>query len=305
MPSHVVRHVLSAAFLTLAVLLASLPAYAQRGPGGTGYGGQTGPGGRPHVAGQFDYYVLALSWSPTHCASTDNRRESYDPQCDARSGRRFGFVVHGLWPQYDRGWPQDCPVRGGTFVPQPTIDRMLDIMPSRRLVIHQYRKHGSCSGLDPDGYFDVTRRLYDQIKIPPRFVNPNAGVTVSPGEISRDFLSVNPQLQPDMLAVTCGGPGNRLREVRICFSKGGEPRACGRNEEQRRLCTSDRVYLPPVRTGGPGERRPDFRSDRPPSRTEDERRGPPREGPPREEPPSSGKAIPPQTPPPGPGGRTF
>ena len=297
------RRSLIVAVAALAACLALDPVQAQRGPGGTGYGGQTGPGGRPHVAGQFDYYSLVLSWSPTHCASTEGRRTGFDPQCDARSSRRFGFVVHGLWPQYDRGLPQDCPVRGGSFVPQATIDRMLDIMPSKRLIIHEYRKHGTCSGLDPDSYFDVTRRLFEQIKIPPRYANMNAGLTVSPGEVARDFLSVNPQLKPDMLAISCGGPGNRLREIRVCFSKGGEPKACGRNEDQRRLCTTDRVYLPPIRTGGPGERRPDFRPDRPPSRTDEQRGSPP---PRNERPAGPEKAIPPQTPPPGPGGgRTF
>jgi ribonuclease T2 len=50
-----------------------------------------------------------------------------------------------------------------------------------------------------------------------------------------------------MIAVQCGGSGNRLREVRICFSKSGTFRACGPNENQRRLCSADRMYVPPVR----------------------------------------------------------
>jgi ribonuclease T2 len=66
----------------------------------------------------------------------------------------------------------------------------------------------------------------------------------------REFLSANPQLKPDMIAVQCGGPGNRLREVRICFDKGGNFRSCGPNENQAKLCSADRMYVPPVRTGG-------------------------------------------------------
>ena len=45
-------------------------------------------------------------------------------------------------------------------------------------------------------------------------------------------MAANPELKPDMIAVQCGGAGNRLREVRICFDKGGTFRACGRNEDQ-------------------------------------------------------------------------
>ena len=69
-----------------------------------------------------------------------------------------------------------------------------------------------------------------------------------------------------MIAVQCGGAGNRLKEVRICFDKGGNFRACGRNENQARLCSADRMYVPPVRLGA-GERRERERPDsRPPRR---------------------------------------
>ena len=84
---------------------------------------------------------------------------------------------------------------------------------------------------------------------------------MSPGELVDDFLAANPDLKPDMIAVQCGGSGNRLREVRICFDKGGNFRACGPNENQRRLCSANRMYVPPVRGGGARANEP----DRPPS----------------------------------------
>jgi ribonuclease T2 len=62
-----------------------------------------------------------------------------------------------------------------------------------------------------------------------------------------EFIAANPKLTRDMIVVECGGPGNRLKEVRICFNKGGGFRACGRNEDQRRLCSAERMYVPPVR----------------------------------------------------------
>ncbi len=229
-----------------AVLLAPLPAHAQYG---------TGPGGRApyerrdqerNVPGRFDYYSLVLSWSPTFCASLP--RDRYEPQCHRRDGRRYAFVLHGLWPQHERGWPENCRTRQRPFVPQALIDSMLDIMPSSRLVIHEYRKHGTCSGLTPEGYYGLSRRLYNSVTIPQRFVLPNDDFTISPDAVVRSFAEANPELRPDMIAVACGGPGNRLREVRICFSREGKPTRCGRNEDQSRLCRASSMYVPPVRS---------------------------------------------------------
>jgi ribonuclease T2 len=71
---------------------------------------------------------------------------------------------------------------------------------------------------------------------------------VSARELEGDLLRANPQLRPEMIAVSCGGPGNRLIDVRICLTKNGGPRPCGKNENQMRLCRADQVLLPPVRS---------------------------------------------------------
>lgn len=218
------------------------------------------PRDRRAEPGVFDYYLLALSWSPTYCADTGERRS--DPQCEPRPSRPYAFVLHGLWPQYERGWPRSCrsPDRG--YVPRSVADSMLDIMPSDKLVFHEYRTHGTCSGLGVEGYFQLARKLHDKVKIPRRFVGlTDDRFMIAPGELVREFVAANPQLRPDMIAVQCGGPGNRLREVRICFDKGGNFRACGHNENQAKLCSADRMYVPPVRGGGepPGIRRPPSR----------------------------------------------
>jgi len=201
--------------------------------------------------GVFDYYLLSLSWSPTYCADVGDQRR--DPQCSPR-GRPYAFVLHGLWPQFERGWPSNCTTTDRGYVPGPVAERMLDIMPSKQLVFHEYRTHGTCSGLGVDAYFDQARRLFEKVSIPRRFVgHVEERVTVSPGELVAEFMAANPELKPDMIAVQCGGAGNRLKEVRICFDKSGSFRACGRNENQSRLCSADRMYVPPVRAGG-GER---------------------------------------------------
>jgi ribonuclease T2 len=220
------RTLLLAAFSALA---SCLPAAAQTA-------------GRP---GDFDYYTLVLSWSPTYCADQGAGRR--EPQCAPE--RRYAFVMHGLWPQYARGFPQDCRTVFNPRVPQTVIDGMLDIMPSPGLVIHQYRKHGVCSGLEPKPFFDQARKIYQTVKIPQRFQSPNQAVTTSPAEIAREFVAANPGMTPQMIGVDCAR--GRLKEVRICFSREGQLKTCGRNEEQGRLCRTNSIVLPPVRSGGP------------------------------------------------------
>lgn len=208
------------------------------------------PQPRQNTVGEFDYYALVLSWSPSYCSTG----EGDDQQCNRSDGRRFSFVVHGLWPQYEQGYPELCRTARRPFVPQPLIDKMLDIMPSGGLIVHEYRNHGTCSGLAPDAYFSLVRQLFDKIRIPERFSNPFESQTASPAEVEQEFLRVNPGLTPDMIAVACGGAGNRLKEIHFCFNKDGKPRRCGGNEDQRRMCSSDRMFVPPVRSTAREER---------------------------------------------------
>jgi ribonuclease T2 len=199
-----------------------------------------------NIPGQFDYYTLVLSWSPTHCATPEGERDAQ--QCGRRDGRRYAFVLHGLWPQYEQGFPESCRIGRRPYVPQDVIDGMLDIMPNGRLVIHEYRTHGTCSGLDPKGYFEMSRHLFEKVKIPSRFVNPFETQFVDPDDLASELADANAGLTPEMVAVSCGGPGNRLRDVRICFTKSGAFHACGANEQQGKLCRAARLHVPPVRS---------------------------------------------------------
>lgn len=192
--------------------------------------------------GEFDYYTLVMSWSPTYC-ETEGRRRSDDPQCSG--GRPYAFVMHGFWPQYDRGWPQDCDIGRRPWVDRSVINNMLDIMPSRGLIIHQYRKHGTCSGLEPADYFALARKAYKAITIPRQFRRLDDYLTTSPAEVEDAFLKANPDLRPDMISIDC--KRRRLRELRICYTRGLKLTSCGANEQQRRLCSSREIVMPPVR----------------------------------------------------------
>jgi ribonuclease T2 len=194
------------------------------------------------MPGVFDYFVLALSWSPTYCAGESGQN---DPQqCDP--GRRFAFVVHGLWPQYQQGWPENCPTRE-SWVGQETIDGMMDIMPSKKLIIHEWKKHGTCAGISQANYFKAIRLLFAKVRIPARYLSPTQDVLTTPQQLVSDFVKTNRELTADMLSVQCGNARDqaRLSELRICLNKQGSFAACGANEN--RQCRSKVLVLPRVR----------------------------------------------------------
>jgi len=190
--------------------------------------------------GAFDYYVLVLSWTPSYCRSEGRARK--DAQCGTSTPH--AFLLHGLWPQYDKGWPQDCFSGKRPWVPGPVIEEMRDIMPNKALVIHEYRAHGTCSGLDPAQYFGVARELYERVSVPAPFLAPDAKRLLSPEDIEREFLGANPWLKPDMISITCRGA--TLLDIRICFGRDLFPRSCGSNEEQKRLCPAGKIGVPPA-----------------------------------------------------------
>src|SRR6266576_6065094 len=144
---------------------------------------------RQNRPGQFDFYVLSLSWSPSFCDSAGERGTPPQEQCGERP---FSFVVHGLWPQYERGFPESC------LVPPPRLERnimrsMLDLMPAPGLVYHEWDQHGTCSGLQPREYFDLVRRAREEVKIPEQYSNPTAPLSVTPSQVIDAFISANIQ----------------------------------------------------------------------------------------------------------------
>jgi ribonuclease T2 len=197
-------------------------------------GGSNTAGNTP---GAFDYYALVLTWMPSYCRGEGRSRK--DRQCDI--AKPHAFLLHGLWPQHEKGWPEDCPTGKRPWVPESVIAEMRDIMPSKNLVIHEYRAHGTCSGLDPAQYFAVARALYQRIGVPARFLAANANPLASPAEVERAFLDANPWLKPEMISVTCRRA--HLLDIRVCFGRDLSPRACGVNEDQRRLCAAPKIIV--------------------------------------------------------------
>ena len=169
--------------------------------------------------GQFDYYVMSLSWSPQHCADQPSDRF----QCAGE--KKFGFVLHGLWPQYDRGgYPQKC-VLPAPQLDKPLIKSMLGTMPSDTLVRHEWEVHGTCDGAPADDYFAKAQKAYDSVMLPEQYNDPARQVTVKLADFKKALLQANPSLQKGSLAVKC--KGKYVQEVRVCLTTGSlEPRGC-------------------------------------------------------------------------------
>jgi ribonuclease T2 len=193
--------------------------------------------------GVFDYYVLSLSWSPSFCEAAAERAPDRVPQqqCGVRP---YAFVVHGLWPQFERGFPERCQN------PSPRLNRdivssMLDLMPARRLVYHEWDTHGTCSGLTPRAYFSTVRKARAAVTIPSEFRDVKAYLTVAPQEVHDAFVEANPGATTRSVIVTCSG--RRLSEVRICLTKDLKFRDCA--SPRGGACRRDQVVMPPMRGG--------------------------------------------------------
>ena len=189
-------------------------------------------------AGDFDYYVLSLSWSPTWCALEGDARSS--PQCDA--SRDHGWVLHGLWPQYHRGYPSHC--RTAERPPSRAMTaEMADIMGTSGLAWYQWKKHGSCTGLSAPAYYALSRQAYDAVNRPEVFRKLTKPVTLPAGVVEEAFLKANPGWEADMLTITCRD--GRIQEARLCLSRDLEPVPCGR--DVIRDCRMKDALFDPIR----------------------------------------------------------
>jgi ribonuclease T2 len=207
-----------ASLLLTSLLLAPTAAEARRKSGS-----RTRPQPRPqqvdrHVPGKFDYYVLALSWSPDYCAAKGSR----DPQ-QCSQGKQLGFVLHGLWPQYNQGWPQNCTTEA---FDAEMLRQFPDLYPSRKLYTHEWEKHGTCSGLSQPEYHSLSQTLKNNVTIPDRYQKPTKPFRTTVAELKQEFVQANPGLSSDAVSPTCSGSGRFLQEVMVCHGKDGQPGTC-------------------------------------------------------------------------------
>lgn len=189
-------------------------------------------------SGDFDYYVLSLSWSANWCALEGDRRQS--PQCDEETGN--GWILHGLWPQYERGYPADC--RTSFRSPSRSMTRdMADIMGTSGLAWHQWNKHGVCSGLSAADYYTLSRKAYEKVVRPQIFRRLTETVTLPASLIEEAFVRDNSGLHPNAITITC--KQGFIQETRICMTRDLEYRNCG--QDVIRDCSLGNAQFDPMR----------------------------------------------------------
>lgn len=170
----------------------------------------------------------------------DNDADGRSEQC--REGRNAGFIVHGLWPQNERSYPEFCRTRESDRVPASLGKQYLDIIPSMGLIGHQWRKHGSCSGLSQSDYLAVTRAALEGIVIPDA-LEDTSGERLNTPDIEAALIKANPGMTARGVAVTCDA--GRLEEIRICLTPGLSFRECP--DVDRAGCKVKSITQPPIR----------------------------------------------------------
>lgn len=178
-----------------------------------GAGHAQGFGQRGGAPGDFDFYVLALSWSPGFCELDGDRTRNRE-QCGEGAGLRF--VVHGLWPQNERGFPSECGPAGRS-PSRIAMEQAEGLFPTEGLARYQWRKHGTCTGSSPSDYFRDVRRAREKVVIPPTLAKADRDQTWTAIDLERAFAAANPGLRPDMMSVAC--KRGVLQEVKICFTR--------------------------------------------------------------------------------------
>jgi ribonuclease T2 len=225
--------------LVLASAGAPFPAVAQTAPPASPPIAQTAPSASPPVATtQFDYYVMTLSWAPGFCDL--GGKETSSPECEEGSGD--GFVVHGLWPNNEyRPNPESCLGRDAT---PDELDDEHGVYPNDRLAAYEYRKHGTCTGLSANDYFATVRNVRARLKIPEIFRAPSEQSQMAPEEIEQAFMTANPNLHPDNMAISCSN--GELVDVRFCLAKDLSSYSVCR-KVARHSCQRGSIVVAPVR----------------------------------------------------------
>ncbi len=159
-------------------------------------------------------YTLAPTWNPEYC---HGQARSGGGGTECGGGNRFGFTLHGLWPDgIGRDWPQYC--RSTPLLSSATIRTNMCATPSAQLMQHEWAKHGTCmAGFDPDTYFKRSTGLYAKLRYPDMdALSRQPGLTV--GRLAEALAAANPGLPASAIRVTVN-PRGWLDELWLCLDR--------------------------------------------------------------------------------------
>jgi ribonuclease T2 len=187
----------------------------------------------PAETGKFDYYLLALSWAPNYCAGHPT-----DHSSECRTGGHTAFVLHGLWPQSNAGRPpMSC--SNASPVATETVDHMLNFMPSRGLIQHEWQEHGTCSGLSAQEYFGQAEHAYKNLHVPDEYPKLNHEQQLSVHDLEKTFAEAN-HAPPEAFRVSCHA--GELVSLEVCVDKNLQYQSC---TQSVRECPVNQVDMRP------------------------------------------------------------
>jgi ribonuclease T2 len=166
--------------------------------------------GQPKRVLPIGGYTLAVTWAPEYC-----RKGGFSPAArfECGGGNRFGFSLHGLWPDgVGKDWPQYC--KATPILPSAVIKGMMCSTPSTQLIQHEWAKHGTCTGLVPSVYFGRSNGLYSKLRYPDMDSLSRGPLTV--GQFQAAFAAANPGISASAIRVTAKR-GGWLDELWLCL----------------------------------------------------------------------------------------
>jgi ribonuclease T2 len=189
----------------------------------------------PGGGGQFDYYLLALSWAPNYCADHPS-----DHSSECKIGGHKDFVLHGLWPQASSG-PPPMSCSGASPVAAATVDHMLQFMPSRSLIQHEWEKHGTCSGLSAQDYFAQAEQAFTHVQVPQQYRSLSQEQQFAVPDLEKSFAEAN-HAPVEAIRVSCHG--RDLVSLEVCVDKNLQYRSCTQSVHE---CPVSQVDMRPPR----------------------------------------------------------
>jgi ribonuclease T2 len=185
--------------------------------------------------GDFDYFLLSVSWAPNYCAGDPS-----DHSSECRAGAGKGFVLHGLWPQANSGpYIENC--GSASPVSSEIVNYMLNYMPSASLVQHEWQAHGTCSGLSAQDYFNKVVQAFRNLQVPQAYQRVNQQEEGGVKDLEQAFAASNSA--PDgAFRVSCHS--GELVNLEVCLTKDLKYQSCSNS---LRDCSSSKVLIRPVK----------------------------------------------------------